>query len=413
MASPSTIDFWFDYSCPYAYLGFTQIVRVAGLTNATLSLKPMLLGGVFRARHTPQKLFATLSPQKTHHNGEDLARWARLFDVPLTMPAAHPFRTVEALRATLATGVDAKVVLGFYRAYWVEGRPPSDEATLRDVLAGAGYDAEAILERAKSDAIKADLFRRTDEAIGLGIFGAPAYVVDGEQLYWGQDRAHMALGLRAEDVYPRPKLSARSAPDTMRTLDFFWDFSSPFAYLGNTQAEALAERTGATLVSRPMLLGGLFKAIGQVDVPLTTWSDAKRDYYLKDIVRWADYWGVPFRWPSRFPMSSIKALRAYLALPEPRRVAFRRKVFAAYWAEDRDISDDVVLAELIGDDASAILQKTQDAAIKQELITATKDAEKRGVFGAPTWIVDGRDLYWGQDRVLLVEHALTATKDVP
>ncbi|MEO8797843.1 MAG: 2-hydroxychromene-2-carboxylate isomerase, partial [Polyangiaceae bacterium] len=216
-----------------------------------------------------------------------------------------------------------------------------------------------------------------------------------------------------EDVYPRPKLPDRSGPDSMRTLDFFWDFSSPFAYLGNTQAEALAERTGAKLVSRPMLLGGLFKAIGQVDVPLTTWSDAKRDYYLKDIVRWADYWGVPFRWPSRFPMSSIKALRAYLALPEPRRLEFRRKVFAAYWAEDRDISDDGVLAELLGDGASDILRKTQDAAIKQELIGATKEAERRGVFGAPTWIVDDRDLYWGQDRMLLVEHALMATKNVP
>jgi 2-hydroxychromene-2-carboxylate isomerase len=322
------------------------------------------------------------------------------------MPAAHPFRTVEALRATIATGVDPKVVTGFYRAYWVENRPVSDDATMRDVLNAAGHDANAILERIKNEDAKADLFRRTDEAIALGIFGAPAYVVDGERLYWGQDRLHMVLGLRAEDVYPRAQNTSRSETNAMHTLDFFWDFSSPFAYLGSSQAEALAERTGAKLVSRPMLLGGLFKAIGQVDVPLATWSDAKRNYTLQDIVRWAEYWGVPFKWPSRFPMSSIKPLRAYLALPENRRLDFRRKVFAAYLAEDRDIADDAVLAELIGDGAADVLQKTNDPVIKQELIDATKYAEKKGVFGAPTWLVDDRDLFWGQDRVLLVEQAL-------
>jgi 2-hydroxychromene-2-carboxylate isomerase len=406
MSSPRTIDFWFDYSCPYAYLGFTQIARIADKTSAKLTLKPMLLGGVFRANDTPQKLFATLSSQKALHNGEDMARWARLFDVPLELPAAHPFRTVEALRATIATGVDPKVVAGFHRAYWVENRPVSDDATLRDVLTAAGHDANDILERIKGEDLKADLFRRTDEAIALGIFGAPAYVVDGEHLYWGQDRMHMVLGLRADDVYPGAPKALGSETNAPHTLDFFWDFSSPFAYLGSSQAEALAERTGATLVSRPMLLGGLFKAVGQVDVPLSTWSDAKRNYTLRDIGRWAEYWGVPFKWPSRFPMSSIKPLRAYLALPENRRLDFRRKVFAAYWAEDRDIADDAVLAELIGDGADAVMEKTKDPAIKQELIDATKYAEKKGVFGAPTWLVDDRDLFWGQDRVLLVERAL-------
>lgn len=407
MATPRTIDFYFDYSCPYAYIGFTQVERIAAQVGAKLTLKPMLLGGVFRANDTPQKFFATLSPQKAKHNGEDMMRWAHLFDVPLEMPAAHPMRTVEALRATIAVGVDPRVVAAFYRAYWVEHRPPSDEATLREVLTSTGHHADAVLAKIKTEDAKQDLFRRTDEAIAHGIFGAPAYVVDGETLFWGQDRMHMVLGLRAEDVYPRLS-NARSPKDNaMRTLDFFWDFSSPFAYLGNTQAEALAERTGAKLVSRPMLLGGLFKSIGQVDVPLATWSDAKRNYYLQDIVRWAEYWGVPFKWPSRFPMSSIKPLRAYLALPEDRRLDFRRKVFAAYWAEDRDIADDAVIAELIGDGATAILAKTQDPAIKNELVEATKFAEKKGVFGAPTWIVDDKELFWGQDRTLLVERELS------
>jgi len=180
-----SFDFWFDYSCPYAYLASTQVAALAARTGAELRYKPMLLGGVFRAVGMPQRLFAELSPQKARHNARDMERWAELFGVPLTMPAAHPMRTVEALRATLLSGVDPRVVDGFYRAYWVDGRAPSEEGTMRDVLGAAGHDASALLPRL--DEMRDELRLRTDEAIALGIFGAPAFVVEGE-LYWGQDR---------------------------------------------------------------------------------------------------------------------------------------------------------------------------------------------------------------------------------
>lgn len=179
------VEFWFDYSCPYAYLGSTQVEALAARARAELVWQPMLLGGVFRAQNTPQKLFATLSPQKAAHNALDMERWAELFGVTLRMPAEHPFRTVEALRATLACGVDPRVVHGFFRAYWVEGRAVSDEATMRDVLSRAGHDASLTLARLGEH--KDDLRVRTDRAIELGIFGAPSFIVDGE-MYWGQDR---------------------------------------------------------------------------------------------------------------------------------------------------------------------------------------------------------------------------------
>jgi 2-hydroxychromene-2-carboxylate isomerase len=192
------------------------------------------------------------------------------------------------------------------------------------------------------------------------------------------------------------------------SLEIYWDFSSPFAYLASTQAKALAERTGADLTWRPMLLGAVFKAIGQVDVPLLAWSDAKRRYYLTDMARWADFWGVPLKWPTRFPMNTVKALRAYLSLPAERREPFLEKTFRAYWAEDRDISDDRVLAELIGEGADGVLARCASPEIKQELFGATQRAVETGVFGAPTWVVDGKDLFWGQDRISLIERALRA-----
>lgn len=181
-----TLDFWFDYSCPYAYLASTQVEALAARAGASLTWKPMLLGGVFRAVGTPQNLSSALSPPKAKHNFEDMMRWADLFGVPLVMPAGHPLRTVEALRATLVCGLDPKVIHGFYGAYWIDGRAPSSPDTMRDVLAKAGHDEGAVMR--KLDSARDDLRARTEQAIALGIFGAPSYVVNGEQLFWGQDR---------------------------------------------------------------------------------------------------------------------------------------------------------------------------------------------------------------------------------
>lgn len=402
MTAPAPVAFWFDYSCPYAYLASTRIAHAERLTGQRVDYRPMLLGGVFRARGTAQNLMNELSPAKAAHNLRDMMRWAELFGVPLRVPKAHPMRTVEALRATLATGIDRKVVDGFFRAYWVDGRDMTSRTTWRDVLTAAGHDADAVLSRIDDASVKEDLRVRTDEAIRLGIFGAPAFIAGGE-LYWGQDRMHFAFGRSPEDIY-----SPGEGRMGNHTLEVYFDFSSPFAYLGATQAQALARRTGATLVWRPMLLGGVFKSLGQVDIPLASWSQVKQRYYYQDLLRWAAYWSVPFKFSSHFPMNTVKAQRAFLALPAEKRDAFRERTFHAAWAEDRNVADEAVIRELLGEDADAVMTKINDPAIKQELIVATQRAVDAGVFGAPTWVVDGKELFWGQDRLTLVERALTA-----
>ena len=191
------------------------------------------------------------------------------------------------------------------------------------------------------------------------------------------------------------------------TIEIFWDFSSPYSDLGATQADALAKRTGSTLVWKPMLRGGVFKSIGQVEAPVLTWGESKRDHTFQDLHRWAEHFGVPFKFPTRFPMMTLKAMRAYIAMPDDRKKDFREKTYRAYWADDRDIADDATLRELIGEGADEILARTQQPEVKQALIEATNDAVKRGVFGAPTWIVDGKELIWGQDRIPLVERAVS------
>jgi 2-hydroxychromene-2-carboxylate isomerase len=125
--------------------------------------------------------------------------------------------------------------------------------------------------------------------------------------------------------------------------------------------------------------------------------------------RWAEYWNVRFRFPSRFPMNTVKPLRAFLVLPPAEQPAFALRTFEAYWADDRDISDDAVLAELIGPAAPEVLARCASQPIKDALKAATERAVAAGVFGAPTWIVDGTELFWGQDRINLVERALGGT----
>jgi 2-hydroxychromene-2-carboxylate isomerase len=190
------------------------------------------------------------------------------------------------------------------------------------------------------------------------------------------------------------------------TLEFFWDFSSPFAYLAATQVDALAARTGATLRDCPMLLGAVFKAIGTDEVPLFRWPEAKRRYILQDVQRWADHWNVPFRFPTRFPVMSLRALRAFLLLPDDARAAFRRAAFRATWADDRDLGDDATLGELLGPHAAEVLPRLSSPAAKEALFASTQRALDAGVFGAPSFRVDGEHLFWGQDRLPLVETAL-------
>lgn len=182
------IEIWYDVVCPYAYLGSTQIERVAREAGAVVRWEPFLLGGVFVALGVPANLAASLPEAKQRHNARDLERWADWFGVPLAWPDGHPRRTVLALRAILAAGAErAAATHALYRAYWVEGADVSDAAVVREALDRAGLDGASCVERASDPEIKDELRRQTDRALERGVFGAPTFFVGGE-MFWGQDR---------------------------------------------------------------------------------------------------------------------------------------------------------------------------------------------------------------------------------
>jgi len=201
------------------------------------------------------------------------------------------------------------------------------------------------------------------------------------------------------------------ADSTDTRVEFFFDIASPYSYLASTQLEGLARRTGATIAWRPFLLGGLFSSIGN-QAPATL--KPRGAYMGRDLQRWAKRYQVPLSWPSRFPINTVKAQRMLLTLRQAKGddavAELAAAFFVAYWADDRDVSDLATLTEVAtgaGFDGAALAERTQDPAIKDALKEATAEAEERGAFGAPTFFVGG-EMYFGNDRLLLLEDALQA-----
>ena len=191
------VEFFFDIVCPYAYLGSTQIARVAAKHDATVVWKPFLLGGVFRALGVPDDQAAVMSPAKQRNNLVDMQRWANHFGVPLRMPVSHPQRTVLALRAILATEQIEAAQRALYLAYWRDGDDITKEAVVASTLDRAGLDGSTAVRLAKTDAVKRELRSRTGEAVSRGVFGAPTMFV-GDAMFWGQDRLHFVADALAK-----------------------------------------------------------------------------------------------------------------------------------------------------------------------------------------------------------------------
>jgi 2-hydroxychromene-2-carboxylate isomerase len=195
----------------------------------------------------------------------------------------------------------------------------------------------------------------------------------------------------------------------MKTLEFYFDFGSPASYLAYTQLPALCRETGATLVWRPMLLGGVFQATGNHS-PATI--PAKGAYTFIDFGRFAKRYGVPLRQKPHFPINTLMLMRGAvgLQLREPARFGpYVEAVFRAIWIDAQNLNDAATVAAVLqaaGFDPAALLALTQEADIKDRLKAATQDAIDRGVFGAPTFFV-GDAMFWGQDRLDFVKEALS------
>lgn len=198
----------------------------------------------------------------------------------------------------------------------------------------------------------------------------------------------------------------------MKQVEFFYDVSSPYAYLAHDEIGKVAQDHGAEVVWRPFFLGGLFKSLAADIVPFTSGSKQKQKILRDDMYRWAEIRGIPFQWPSIFPMMTIRPMRVLCQLEGETHQAMARHIFRQYWAHDQNIGDPVVLHQILetqGLDADALLAGCERPEIKQKLLDATDEALQRGACGAPTFFV-GQQLVWGQDRLDFVGRLLDGWK---
>ena len=212
----------------------------------------------------------------------------------------------------------------------------------------------------------------------------------------------------------RDKLPANGSTQTecqLAKLEFFFDVSSPWTYLAFTRIHGVVARTKAGIVWKPILVGGVFNAVNQDVYERRANPDPRKASYSgKDLQDWAKLAGIRIGKPEVFPVRAVAAMRAVLAADEQGRlVELAKALFEAYWGELKDISQTTVLREACataGLDADAILARADAADIKERLRANTDEVIARGGFGSPTMFVNGGDMYFGNDRLPLVEAAL-------
>ena len=188
----------------------------------------------------------------------------------------------------------------------------------------------------------------------------------------------------------------------MPQLEFWYEFASTYTYLSVMRIEDLAAKRGVGVVWRPFLLGPIFLAQGWRDTPFRLYP-RKGLYMVRDMERLCAARGLPFKLSRRFPQNGLNAARlAYLGVNEGWAPAFTREVFLRQFRDEADISDNAVLAEAlqtIGQDPVELLARIQDPAVKQALKSQTDMAAALGIFGAPTFLTEDNEMFWGDDRL--------------
>jgi 2-hydroxychromene-2-carboxylate isomerase len=196
-----------------------------------------------------------------------------------------------------------------------------------------------------------------------------------------------------------------------KAVEFYFDVGSPASYLAATQLPHICAEAGATLIWKPMLLGGVFQATGNKS-PMEV--VAKGKYVFDDLMRYAQRYDVPLRRNPHFPIHTLLLMRGATAMQIKHLEHFMKyvdTVFRAIWVDGRNMNDASVVAgvlQQVGLDPAMIMAEVTDPTVKAALKTTTDHAVERGVFGAPTMFV-GSTMFFGQDRLEFLREALRAS----
>lgn len=201
-------------------------------------------------------------------------------------------------------------------------------------------------------------------------------------------------------------------PNNQPVVEFWYEFASTYSYLSAMRVETLASDFGVKIAWRPFLLGPIFKKQGWDTSPFNL-HPAKGRYMWRDIERQCERYGLPFEMPTPFPQHSLLTARiAFVGQEQPWIGDFTRAVYVAEFGEGMDISDEALIANLLLEAGAPVKQVLEDAGSPETKIglrAAVAEAEKHGIFGAPSFILPNGELYWGDDRL---EQALETARHV-
>lgn len=454
MASP-ILEFNYDISCPFAYIAFTRVNALVERTNAKLVLRPVLLGAIYRATSAPQGAGGSASdvfnPTKKAVTGQSFQRTLKKYHIQYNPPPQHPRKSVNALRLLYCVqdGEERwKLSEALFKAYWATGRDVSNNEVLLQIAKEVGIKSVSKDSFADANARK-QLEASTQDAIDRGAFGVPGFFIPGVQwtdfngesrqgrFFWGQDHMHFveatllsAATMSGWTSAPNlrslmPRVVPNNRVHGKVKLEFWYDFSSPWAFLGYTQIARLQRTFGPELeiIMKPFLLGILFREIGAPNLPMAAVSPAKALWSRQDHADWTRYWNavnvqegqtdknIDFEWAEVFPIRTPTVLR--VAMAEPKTVPL---LYSACWEQNANVSEDSVLQSVLdkaGYNGADLIAKANAPAIKAKLREATAEAKAKGICGVPSYRVlrydsNGQEtlaggIVWGQDEINVVE----------
>ena len=195
----AALQFWFEFASTYSYPAAMRIAERAAAADVDVEWRPFLLGPIFQAQGWNDSPF-NVYPVKGRYMWRDLERICRKADLPFRRPTRFPRPSLIGARVACLGAAQRwapAFVRAVYHANFAEDRETGTDEVIGAILTALGLDAQALLARAQTPQVKAQLRTNTDEAIALGVFGAPSFVV-GSELFWGNDRLDDALAWAQE-----------------------------------------------------------------------------------------------------------------------------------------------------------------------------------------------------------------------
>ena len=180
-----------------------------------------------------------------------------------------------------------------------------------------------------------------------------------------------------------------------KEIDFYFDFISPYSYLAHQKIKSIKN---VKFNYKPVLVGGLHNLQG---ITAPAFIKPKLKHMISDCDLIANKNKSNFIWNSKFPINSLSVMRGYLFINAENRELYMNVMFDAYWKDNLDISNEKILKNLIEKckiNSSKFFDGIKDLKIKDELKSITQDAHDKGIFGAPTFVVNNK-IFWGQDRL--------------